>query len=85
MELNKIIQGNCIEKLTDIPDNKADLIYFDPPFFTQKKHSLKTRDNTKKYEFEDKYNSIDHYLLIIEQVLVESKRILGGVLQSMIV
>ncbi|WP_318351318.1 DNA-methyltransferase [Aquipluma nitroreducens] len=53
-----------------------DLVYFDPPFFTQKTHSLKTRDNTKTYEFEDKYNSLNEYLELIENVLIQSKRVL---------
>ena len=53
MEVNKIYQGNCINKLTELESNSVDLIYFDPPFFTQKKHSLVTRDESKKYEFSD--------------------------------
>jgi len=32
MEINKIIHGNCVEKLKEIEGNKIDLIYFDPPF-----------------------------------------------------
>ena len=76
MEVNKIVHGDCLERLMDIQDNKVDLIYFDPPFFTQKKHTLKTRDNSRKYEFEDRYDSIDHYLFLIEQTLVQSRRVL---------
>lgn len=52
MEINKIIHGNCINKLKEIKSNQIDLIYFDPPFFTQKKHSLTNRDNSKTFEFE---------------------------------
>lgn len=37
MELNKIYKGNCIKRLTELESNSVDLIYFDPPFFTQKK------------------------------------------------
>lgn len=76
MEINNIIHGDCLEKLLDVQNNQVDLVYFDPPFFTQKKHSLKTRDNSKQYEFEDKYESIDKYLLLIKEVLVQSKRVL---------
>ena len=76
MEINKIIQGNCVEKLKEIDANKVDLIYFDPPFFTQKKHSLTNKDSSKTYEFDDKYNSIDDYLFVIESVLEQSKRVL---------
>jgi site-specific DNA-methyltransferase (adenine-specific) len=76
MELNKVIHGDCLDKLSEFKENLVDLIYFDPPFFTQKKHSLKTRDNSKQYEFEDKYESIDDYLSLIKGVLIQSKRIL---------
>ncbi len=76
MENNKIIHGNCVEKLKEIENNKIDLLYFDPPFFTQRKHTLSNKDNSKTYEFEDKYESIDEYLTLIENVLIQSKRVL---------
>jgi len=76
MEINKIIHGNCIDKLQEIDSSEIDLVYFDPPFFTQKKHSLTNRDNTKTYEFDDKYESIEEYLYLIEKTLIHSKRVL---------
>ena len=76
MEINKIYHGHCIEKLKEIEANKVDLIYFDPPFFTQRKHSLTNKDNSKTYEFDDKYNSIEEYLELVENVLAQSKRVL---------
>jgi site-specific DNA-methyltransferase (adenine-specific) len=76
METNRIILGNCIEKLQEIPTNKVDLVYFDPPFFTQKKHSLSNRDNSKTFAFDDKYESLDDFLMIIEKALIECKRVL---------
>jgi site-specific DNA-methyltransferase (adenine-specific) len=76
METNKIYHGNCVEKLKEIEANKVDLIYFDPPFFTQRKHTLTNKDNSKTYEFDDKYNSIEEYLTLVENVLEQSKRVL---------
>mgnify|MGYP001439629414 CR=1 FL=1 len=76
METNKIYHGNCVEKLKEFESNKVDLIYFDPPFFTQRKHTLTNKDNSKTFEFDDKYNSIDEYLSLIENVLEQSKRVL---------
>jgi site-specific DNA-methyltransferase (adenine-specific) len=76
METNKIYLGNCVEKLKEMEANKVDLIYFDPPFFTQRKHSLTNKDNSKTYEFEDKYHSMEAYLRLIEDVLDQSKRVL---------
>ena len=76
MEINKIILGNCIEKIVDIDSKIVDLVYFDPPFFTQKKHSLSNRENSKIYEFDDVFPTIDDYLGLIESVLVQCKRVL---------
>lgn len=76
METNKIIHGNCIERLREIEANQIDLVYFDPPFFTQKKHSLTNRDNSKIYEFDDKFDSLEEYLLLIENTLLQCKRVL---------
>ena len=76
MEINKIYKGNCSERLKEMEANKVDLIYFDPPFFTQRKHTLTNKNNSKTYEFDDKYESIEDYLSLIESVLFESKRVL---------
>ncbi|MFZ6024391.1 MAG: DNA-methyltransferase [Bacteroidota bacterium] len=76
METNKILHGNCIDRLQEIDANKIDLVYFDPPFFTQKKHSLTNRENTKTYAFDDKFESLEEYLSLIEKTLVQCKRIL---------
>lgn len=76
MEINKIYNGNCTEELKKIDSGIVDLVYFDPPFFTQKKHKLTNKDNSKTYEFDDKYSSLDEYLFVIENVLIQTKRIL---------
>ena len=76
MEVNKISNGNCIKRLNELESNTVDLIYFDPPFFTQKKHSLVTRDNSKKYTFSDSWESLEDYLDLIESCLLECKRVL---------
>ena len=55
MEINKIYNGNCTEVLKKVDSNIVDLVYFDPPFFTQKKHKLTNKDNSRTYEFDDKY------------------------------
>ncbi|HQZ26004.1 MAG TPA: site-specific DNA-methyltransferase, partial [Flavobacterium sp.] len=76
METNKIYHGNCVEKLQEMEVNKVDLVYFDPPFFTQKKHSLTSRDNSKVYEFDDKFESLEEYLKLIEDTLTQCKKVL---------
>jgi site-specific DNA-methyltransferase (adenine-specific) len=76
METNKIYHGNCVEKLQEIEEGRVDLVYFDPPFFTQKKHSLTSSDNSKVYEFDDKFNSLEEYLKLIEDTLIQCKKAL---------
>lgn len=76
MNTNTIYHGDCIEKLKEIESDKVDLVYFDPPFFTQRRHSLSNKDNSKIYEFDDKYESIEEYLRVIENVLKQTKRVL---------
>ncbi len=71
-----LIQGNCIEKIKELEDSSVDLIYLDPPFFTQKVHMLKTRDNLQEYIVEDKWNSISDYLLFMRDCLDECRRVL---------
>jgi len=73
-----IFQGDCLKELKKIDDKSVDLVYLDPPFFTQKKHSLKPRDNSKEYSFDDTWESIESYKNYIQERLVECKRVLKG-------
>lgn len=71
-----IKQGDCKTELRKIASNSIDLIYLDPPFFTQKKQSQKTRDNSKEYTFDDSWESIKSYKNYIEERLFECNRVL---------
>lgn len=71
-----LLLGDCLEKMKEIEDESVDLIYLDPPFFTQKEQSLKPRDNSKQYSFDDTWNSIDEYRIYIEERLKECLRVL---------
>lgn len=59
---NEIIHSDCLEGLERIEKNSVNLIYLDPPFFTQRKHSLTTRDRSKEFSFSDSWDSLDAYL-----------------------
>ncbi|MBL8089973.1 MAG: hypothetical protein KF758_01650 [Anaerolineales bacterium] len=72
----KVLQGNCQEILKTLSHESVDLVYLDPPFFTQKTHSLLTRDNSTEFSFEDKWSSLQEYLVFIESVLIQCQRIL---------
>ena len=56
-----IYNNDCLEGLNFIKANTIDLIYLDPPFFTQRKQTQKTRDNKKEYCFNDSWSSIESY------------------------
>lgn len=56
-----IIQGDCYEVLSTLPANTVDLVYLDPPFFTQRNHVQTTRDGKKTFRFTDTWVSKDSY------------------------
>lgn len=51
--LNKILHGDCLEQMKLIEKNSIDLIYLDPPFFTQTKHTLQNKERTEEFSFND--------------------------------
>lgn len=71
-----VLQGDCRVILQSLNDSSVNLAYLDPPFFTQKSHSLVTRDNTAEYSFEDRWASLQEYLSFMNQVLLQCKRVL---------
>lgn len=71
-----ILLGDCLKELKKIDDKSIDLIYLDPPFFSQKTHSLKSRDNSKHFSFEDNWEDMHAYKGYIQQRLMECKRVL---------
>ena len=76
MEINKVICDDCVNGLTRIEDNKVDLIYLDPPFFTQDVQRLYSKETKTELTFSDKWNSMEEYLLFMEERLIECKRTL---------
>jgi site-specific DNA-methyltransferase (adenine-specific) len=70
-----LIHGDCKVKLQEMEKDSIDLIYLDPPFFTQKKQTLKNKDN-KEYSFEDSWDDINSYKNYIQERLKECKKVL---------
>lgn len=66
-----VICGNNLEILPTLEDESIQLVYLDPPFFTQKTHSLVTRDNSAEYSFSDNWDSRQDYLNFIREILVQ--------------
>ena len=62
----RVLLGDNLEVMRDMDDQIADLVYLDPPFFTQKNWS----------EFDDRWDGIDGYLNFMRPRLSESHRLL---------
>jgi len=72
-----VLQGDCRNLLKTLQDSSVDLVYLDPPFFTQKTHALVTRDNTEEYAFDDRWASLNEYLSFMRDVLMECRSVLN--------
>jgi site-specific DNA-methyltransferase (adenine-specific) len=73
---NQVIKGDCLDILKKIADQSVDLVYLDPPFYTQRKHTQKTRDNSMEYAFMDVWNNVGEYIAYLEPRIRESRRVL---------
>ena len=71
-----LITGDCLEKLKDLESESVDLVYLDPPFFTQKKQQLANRKSQKEYSFDDTWPNLDSFLEYLEIRIVECKRVM---------
>lgn len=70
-----IYNSDCLEVMKELADASIDMIYLDPPFYSQKKHSL-ANSKGKKYEFSDIWTSLNQYLDFMRVRITEMKRIL---------
>ena len=66
---------DCFNVLKELPSEMVDMVYIDPPFFTQKTQRLSDSIG-KIYEFDDKWESKEEYLQYIKIRLMEIKRVL---------
>ena len=73
-KINTVFLGDCLDVMKNIKDESVDLIYLDPPFFTQAQHVLNTRNGKKSYEFSDQWESISHYTDYLKARLIECKK-----------
>ena len=74
---NSLVFGDCKDWLPFIPDNSVDLIYIDPPFFSQKNYEIIWGNGFEKRSFTDRWRGgKEHYLLWMRERLIEAKRIL---------
>jgi site-specific DNA-methyltransferase (adenine-specific) len=74
----EVRHGDCLEVAQSLDAESADLIYVDPPFFTQKTHSLVTRDRKTRFEFSDEWRSLSEYIEFLSLRLKEFHRVLNA-------
>ena len=73
---NTLIFDDSLNVMKKMDENKIDVIYLDPPFFTQDIQKLVSRETEVEYTFSDKWDCIDKYLEYMKMRLYECKRIL---------
>lgn len=78
MDTNIIYCGDCAEVMrTYVLDNSIDLIYADPPFFSNKAYEVLWGDGYELRAFEDRWKGgINNYLAWMEPKLKECHRVL---------
>lgn len=69
---NTLFHGDCLLVLGSLPNETIDLIYADPPFFSNRSYQVGTN-----LAFDDKWDGgMDQYIDWISPVLLECKRVL---------
>jgi adenine specific DNA methylase Mod len=79
MEINSIYEGDNLEIMSNFKSKSVDLIYVDPPFFTNKQLEIIWHDGAEKRAFEDRWKGgIEHYISWMEPRLEACHRLLKG-------
>lgn len=76
-EINKLILGDNLEILRNLESETVDLIYLDPPFFSNRNYEVIWGDSGEVRSFEDRFSGgIDHYIAWLKERVIEMHRIL---------
>ena len=74
---NSIYCGDCKEVLSHFPDKSVDLIYVDPPFFSNRNYEVSWGDGYELRAFEDRWKGGgENYILWMEPKIRECHRVL---------
>lgn len=75
--MNKLILGDCLEVLKTYESESIDLIYLDPPFFSNRNYEIIWGDAGEVRSFQDRWSGgIDHYISWLKERVEEMYRIL---------
>lgn len=74
---NNLVYGNCKDWLPYIPKESIDLIYIDPPFFSNKNYEIIWGNGHEVRTFEDRWEGgIEHYIDWMRSKIQEAYRVL---------
>ena len=74
--LDKVIHGDCLNELLNVDTDSIDMVYLDPPFFTNRNHSSITRDRKTKFCFSDIWQDLSDYAEFMEVRIQQIHRVL---------
>ena len=75
--MNQLILGDNLEVLRKIDSESIDLIYLDPPFFSNRNYEVIWGDTGEVRSFQDRFSGgIDHYIAWLKERVQEMHRIL---------
>lgn len=78
-QTNAIFCGDCQEVLSRFPEECADLIYADPPFFSNQQYEVLWGDGYELRAFEDRWKGgIQNYIAWMEPKLRQCHKVLKG-------
>ena len=76
-EVNKLILGDNLEILKQLNSDTVDLIYLDPPFFSNRTYEVIWGDEGEVRSFEDRFSGgVDHYIAWLKERVIEMHRVL---------
>jgi site-specific DNA-methyltransferase (adenine-specific) len=73
---SRLLEGDCLALLPALDAQSIDLVYLDPPFFTQSVQWLQTRDGSREFSFRDIWESDAAYAEFMRTRLREVARVL---------
>ena len=75
--MNQLILGDCLEVLKKMEADSIDLIYLDPPFFSNRNYEVIWGDEGEIRSFQDRWSGgIDHYIAWLKERVQEMHRVL---------
>ena len=75
--INRLVLGDNLEILKQLDSDTVDLIYLDPPFFSNRNYEVIWGDEGEVRSFQDRWSGgVDHYIAWLKERVIEMHRIL---------